>query len=262
MKKLLSILITGIPALTFCQTISTDAPSVSASATSVPKGVFQIESSFDFHWNSESDSRTFTLPFNLVKYGITDKLEIRHTHSLNVRKSTSLDGGLHAKPGELGLGIKYSILDKPDNKTKMGVIGHWTVHPDVVSNTWSGTFAISQEFSKKHAMGGNVGGSFGLLTTSCSNESAGTFNASWIYSYLVSEKWSVFGEVYANYSRSTTTYDPACDMETRTFESSFFSGDIGVLFWVRENIQLDYVFGFGLDHNSYFHSLGFNIMLN
>ena len=262
MKTLITVYLFLISGIVYGQTISTDAPSVSASATSVEKNVFQIESSFDYNYNENSYG--LTLPFNLLKFGITDKIELRHTHSL-VMYQSEFQNALEIDLGALGFGAKYAFFDSKNGNTQIGAIAQWEISPQSTpANTFSGVLALNHSLAEDHSLGFNLGSSYRIQKNDPQYRSSTIgVMSSLMYAYSFGERWSAFIEAYTNYFKGETVLDGGSDFDFE-FETMNYSGDVGILFLLKDNIQLDYVFGFGLgpDNRNYFHSLGFNIMLN
>ncbi len=241
----------------FSQSISTEAPSVSASAVTIPKGHLQGEFSAGIDINNDGPSKfvqSSELPFLLTRYGITDRWEFRTQHSTQF---TRINGINNYQYTSFGVGAKYSILPN-DGNTNLAVIVNYSPYNGI----WRAqqgdiTFAFSQAFKEKHSIGGNVGYSrfavtaegFGVISRSNS------FQGSAYYSLNFAERWTAFGEFYAGYSElSSNNFD--------VLESHNYGIDFGAQFLLRENIQLDWVSGFSLSNAFQFHSLGFNIYFN
>ena len=71
------------------------------------------------------------------------------------------------------------------------------------------------------------------------------------YSNRLSDRLTVFGEVYSSISGWSDNLD------LDFLEINF---DAGAYFLLRDNIQLDYTFGYGARFPMLFHSIGFDIM--
>lgn len=238
----------------FSQSISTEAPSVSASAVTIPKGFLQGEFSAGFDINKGGANtlvKSGELPFLLTRYGLTDRWEVRTQHRTRFTKTNGISNYQYTS---FGVGIKYSILPN-DGNTNLAVIvnyapfnGIWRAQQGDI------TLAFSQALYEKHAIGGNVGYSrfavtaagFGVISLQTA------FPASAYYSFNFAEKWTAFGEFYYQYTNfSANGYQVS--------SGDSYGIDFGLQYLLRENIQLDWVSGFNLTNPYQFHSLGFNI---
>lgn len=238
----------------FSQTISTEAPSVSASAVTIPKGFLQAEVSAGFGINNDAPSsaiRSNELPFLLTRYGISDRWEFRTQHRTQFTRFNGINNYQYTS---FGVGVKYSILPN-EGRTNLAVIANYTPFNGIWrAQQGDVTLAFSQELFEKHALGGNIGyGLFGIFA-----EGFGVFSvlnslpASAYYSWNFIDKWTGFGEFYYQYSQLKLN-----DIEE--FSGNGYGIDFGLQFLLREHIQLDWVSGFNLTNKEQFHSLGFNI---
>jgi hypothetical protein len=237
----------------FGQNISTEAPSVSASAVTVPAGFLQAELSTSINIINdfpENAFRVFEAPFLLARYGLTERFELR-MQSQNVLRDNG--NSYNYSLIQLGIGVKYAILPN-DGNTNLSVIG--TFSPRM--NDWKSrqadlTLAFSQALGARSSIGVNVGGSYFNSNTLGSDFKWQTtsFLGSAVYGYQILDKLTAFGEFY--YSISNIEFN---DIETT---NDAYGIDFGLQYLLRENIQIDYVSGFNLSNKQQFHSLGFNI---
>lgn len=256
-KQFLTVVLFLITNISNAQTISTEAPSVSASAVNVPAKSIQIESSFNYLYerpNNEFSAHGLVVPFILVRYGIIDKLEVRATGSFDIRKNSFI--GTTSYFNDAGIGLKYEILDANKN-TNLAFITHYVPYNfNSLSHATTALFALSQNLGKNHSLGANIGIQY---------DKSEILNVSWegydiryslIYNLKCKEKWTFFVE---GFSSIKTLRQKA--------SSNHFWGDLnlgvdfGFQFLLTDKIQLDYVSGFGLLANNQFHSLGFNILI-
>ena len=69
----------------------------------------------------------------------------------------------------------------------------------------------------------------------------------------MNDRLSLFAEVYGVYSNSYFAGQFDEDLNINM--------DAGLYYFLKDNIQLDYTFGYGLTEYMYFHSLGLDIMI-
>lgn len=282
MKKLLLTLATILfVAYGWGQTISTEAPSVSAGGSTVDKNVFQIESTFT-HTESQStppyEDQNFSIPNLLIRFGIVNGLELRFGIAPVFVRSTYLPENLldnRYKIENTSIGIKYHIINK--EKTDLSIIGQYNYptfnqigdkfYSDEIHGGTS-ILAFSHSLNEKNSFGVNLGSSYNRKKTIYFDNSgifAGngserylTLSSSIIYNYSFSDKWTIFCETFGSLLQITNKFEK--EILTQSDFSSIIGFDTGVLFLLKDHIQLDAVLGYDLTSESLFQSLGFNIM--
>lgn len=262
MKLLITLLGLGLTTLSFGQTISTEAPSVSASAVTVPKNGIQFESTFGASMRqgtSENTSYLFSTPSLLMRYGIAEKFELRATAVYNIIQPSS-GVKIHRMNG-VGIGGKYEILNKPDGNTQMAIIAHANLYnqnsPFVGGSL---LYALSHSFTDQHSIGFNAGIGHSLQQQPNFYEGMSTINYSLIYNFQFNEIMCVFGEFYgSSFNRVVKEYSS----KTVYGFTGSYGFDLGFLFLLQDNIQLDFAAGTNeFTFDNFYGSLGFNILLN
>ncbi|MDX2359970.1 MAG: transporter [Crocinitomicaceae bacterium] len=232
----------------FGQTISTDAPSVSAGATTVGQGVFQIESRFQYTRtrNTSNSVNDFQLPSILFRVGLGKNFELRLINGIELHSSTF---GSNASLSNFVLGMKAQLLNKPDGNTQIAFLVHAQV-PEIENTYFSGTgtLAVNHNLNENNSLGYNVGFTYSTRPTSYESHSV---DLSLIYSHTITSRISLFAEVYGGYRNTTTPNFNG---------STYLDFDAGFMFLLKDNIQLDYSFGASILDKSNFHALGLNFM--
>lgn len=259
------------------QTISTEAPSVSAGGSTVDKNVFQIESTFGHSGvtNGTSIDHYYHLPNLLFRYGVLDRLELRlgtAPYLVRVHWFDSPSNYIHII--NTALGAKYHILNS--EKNNVSVIAQYNlpsyskINDKFESNEFQGASSIltySGAFNDQHSIGANFGVSFSKGPTWLMNHGDPLIyfrlteldlNYSFIYNYSFLSQWTVFGEVFASSSKIKYVWEGETVSEGDFRTNIGF--DTGVLYLLKDNIQLDAVLGYDITNESFFQSLGFNIM--
>lgn len=254
MKIKITLMSLLLSATGFSQSISTEAPSVSASAVTIPQGFLQGEFSAGFDINNDGPStsvQSSELPFLLTRYGLTDRWELRTQHRTQF---TRINGINNYQYTSFGVGVKYSILPN-DGNTNLAIIANYSPYNGIWrAQQGDATLAFSQAITEKHSVGGNVGYArlavtaegFGVISRQNS------YQASAYYSFNFAEKFTAFGEFYYQYAEFSS-------MGNEVTSGDAYGIDFGLQYLLRENIQLDWVSGFSLSNAYQFHSLGFNI---
>jgi len=228
--------------------ISTDAPSVSAGATTVGKRTFQIESRLQYaktRYDSYS-TNDFQLPSILFRIGLGKNFELRLINGIDVR---SINSTTQASLSSFVLGMKAQLLNKPEGNTQIAFLAHATV-PELDSKYMSatGTFAVNHNLNDRNSLGYNAG--FSYMANGNFHESH-SVDLSLIYSNAVTSRLSLFAEFYGGYRNTTHPVKQG---------ATYLNFDAGFLFLLKDNIQLDYSFGVGVLDKFNFHAIGFNIM--
>jgi hypothetical protein len=264
MKHLTSIVLLTFAFNATSQTIITEAPSVSASAVTVPKNGFQIESTLTFSSTNEFapyKSYTFGMPTALFRFGLFEKFELRATGTFNIFHNDLFIDPTRYKVRDIGIGAKYEILNKPEGKTQMAVIAHFNFwNQDNPYKASSIDYALNHNFNDRHSVGFNLGTRIDWRANNDSfSQVITTFRSSLIYNFSVNDKITLFGEVYGA-TAEWAQKSPGFEYKSG-FQNSF-GADLGILYLLRDNIQLDAAFGASLDGERFNGSLGFNILLN
>lgn len=260
MKFLLAFLFIGSSVFAKGQTISTDAPSVSASANTVPKSSVQFESSFGTTLNvimKGNETYQFNLPSLLVRYGVADNIELRAsaTHELYQNyagiKTNRING--------VNIGAKFQVLNKPESKTQMALITDFNVYNQ--SNPYVGgslIYALGHSFNDKHSLGFNAGIGHLFWQQPYVYHGITDLSSSLIYNFLFHPRMCVFGEIYGSSSKFVEKNSGIKNEDEFELEMGV---DIGFLFLLKDDIQLDFATGASLEFDSYYASLGFSILL-
>ncbi|XOV69054.1 MAG: hypothetical protein ACFHU9_07665 [Fluviicola sp.] len=238
----------------FSQSISTEAPSVSASAVTVPKGFLQGELStqVSIQDNGVNPNAQFDqLPFLLMRYGLTNRLELRLEQNTGLNH---FNGNISYRMNHLGIGAKYSILPNEGNTNLAAIVRYSPFNGNWDGNQGDITLTFSHAFLEQHTVGANLGYSLFRLNPGDPNPITSMYAIpfSAVYSFQFADNWTAFGEVFGNYNELIIG-------DLSVFSGDNYGVDFGLQFLLRENIQLDWVSGFGLTNKYQFHSLGFNI---
>lgn len=224
------------------QSIQTDAPSASFSASTLRPGTFQIESRLQLTQTFSNGWKTYQwmLPSNLFRLSLSKNAEFRIVSGMELQHSQNTRS-FGFSP--LQLGTKIQLLRKEN--TQLALLIHGEVpNLDLEHYTGSGIVAFNHALNNKNSMGFNAGFHYASRNTIESHE----LTASLYLSHQFSPKLSMFGEVYGGYQHVTTLHT----------ESTWFNTDFGLLYLVTDHFQIDFTFGAGILDRMYFHALGFN----
>ena len=232
----------NVPSAGFGQKIVTDRPDQTESSSTVPKKSLQIESGMLLKFVEEGDLslREFAIPTTLFRYGISKGVELRVVNQyVNIKeKGTSNEiSGI----ADLEIGAKVRIFSKENSKTEIGFLSHLILPTGTkeVSFEKVGTInklAISHELSDNIGLAYNVGYSYLGFDD-------GFFTYSLVLGIGVSEKVGMYVEPYGRIG---------------LLDKHFSNVDAGITYLLKDNFQLDFSFGTGINHTMNFLSAGFS----
>lgn len=222
--------------------IVTDRPDQTESSTIIPLKGFQIECgvmSGNYNFNNSSQ-KLLLIPNTLFRYGLTKNIELRLVEQLISFKNeqTSEENfGL----SDLELGVKIQILKNPDINTEIAFISHLVLPTGAVSITNGNAgivnkLAISHSLTKFLDLGYNVGYNY-------FNTETGYLTYSVVLGTGITKRIGAYIETYDEF------------VEFTDWISNF---DSGITYLVRENLQLDFSFGVGLNQKMNYFSVGFS----
>ncbi|OEK05108.1 transporter [Roseivirga misakiensis] len=256
MKKTLTILTTlllALPALAQEETkemgnIVTDRPTQSVSAFTVGKGIFQVETGFalqvenaffaDFSMPGSmvfpADFQAITYNTTLLRYGISDRVELRFGQNLG-RTRVVADGDLLAKSDALfiptSLGAKVNLLDPVGARPAISFVGQ--ISGPLFSDLELGTdlefrFNFAHQLNENLSVGYNIGGV--VNTNANDNSFTGLYTA--VLGYSITPKLAAFAEFFGFLNSGQGQNDHQIDF--------------GLTYLVNSNFQLDVYGGSGL----------------
>lgn len=240
MKKISSVLLT----LTFSflssqESIETDRPDQTESASLTPKKIIQIESGFLYE-KTGTQAEKFSHPNILWKYGINDNFELRMITEFSSEKSgnETFSGMM-----PLTLGFKAKLTDEKKLLPKISFIAHLTAnklsskHFETSHIAPSFKFLFQHTLSEKWRMGYNLGADWNGETPDAT--AVYTLSAA----YGINEKWGAFAEVFGFLNK---------------FQKADHSLHGGFIYFISNDFQLDASSGFGISESSpdYFISCG------
>ncbi|MGW8121812.1 transporter [Roseivirga echinicomitans] len=222
-------------------TLITDRPTQTYSSFVVPKGAFQIESGMGYSNELSPNfalvdltAETFTLNFLQLRYGLSDRLELRLAQNVYFDRE-KLNGEVRRK-GELQfastwIGAKYGLLDEEGFVPKTSFLAEYVT--DVFEDKMKQSLInlrlnFSNTLSEKMTLGYGFGG---LVPT---KNGPLNFEYSVVGAYAFQPNWGAFLELYG------------------TFRNDWVNShnvDMGISYLVNNNLQLDAYTGFDLSNN-------------
>ena len=233
------------------QTIITDRPDQTESSSTIQKGSVQIESgvlisqnstNYDFYSTNE---KNIYFPSTLFRIGLTEKIELRlfNQYQQMCTQTNSFNGF-----NNLELGLKLQLLQKENGFTEIAFLSHMVIPtaPSRLSENGENNIGTINKLCVSHNIGEKVGLGYNVGYNYLNNRE-GDFTYSLVLGIELNDKISTYIEPYGEFSDLDNT------------ESNF---NMGITYLLRDNLQLDYSYGLGLNHAFNFMSVGFSININ
>ena len=218
------------------QTIYTDRPDQTEGPRAVPQGSFQLESGILWEQRGTQDQESWALPNTLFRVGLNRWLELRLVPELRYSPTAGRAGDFRFS--DLQVGAKATFLNR--EKIKIGLLEHLFV-PTRLRRGQQRALAMSHRLAVSHSGGGPWSLSYNLGYQHGALLGPDAFLYTMSAGYGLSEKLGLFLEGYGQAPRG---------------EMARFSADAGLTYLLHPRLQLDYLFGFGLNHPMQFSSIG------
>lgn len=224
------------------QQIITDRPDQTESSSTIPKGSLQIESGLllGFSDNELNSERQFIGPSSLFRYGMTNTLEIRIVNQFESIKNKS-NNQEFSGISDLEIGVKIQLFQSEGVNSEVAFLSHLVLPTgsDDLTNNELGTInklAFSHELNKRLGLGYNFG--YNYFGTGI-----GDLTYSLVLGFKINEKAGVYLEPYG---------------ELIDFREHLANFDSGFTYSLKDNFQLDFSFGTGINYTMNYISAGFS----
>jgi hypothetical protein len=251
MKSILTFIFSLYGLFLFGQ-IVTDRPTQTTGPTTVPKGTFQLETGGVFS-NTDGLEGQLQLPGNLFRIGLGKAVEIRIVNGLTF---SNLKNKVEVSFSNVELGFKFQLLNKEDKKTQIGFIAHGFTSTGLNSlNIYERgshfQLAFNHNLNNRNSIGYNFSYRFSFIGSFDNGDIAQNLSYTLNYAHALTERLGLFVEVYGWFN-DFVYYDD------NNVEFNFNSG---LTYLIRDNLQLDYSFGFGILDRMNFQSLGLSFFI-
>ncbi|MDF1866136.1 MAG: transporter [Saprospiraceae bacterium] len=232
----------------FGQEIVTDRPNQTESALTVPKGSLQIESGILFGFTNQEgiSERQVLIPTNLFRFGLTKGIELRSVAQLESLKNKTTFEEINGV-SDFEIGTKVQLFKKEQVNTQVAFLTHFLIPigSNGLTNEKFGSIsklAAAIEFGPKVGAGYNLGYSY-------FGNGKGNLTYSIATGFKLTEQTSLYIEPFG---------------EIVELEKHLLNVDAGFTYLLRDNLQLDFSFGTGINNTMTYMALGFswNIKLN
>jgi hypothetical protein len=226
----------------FGQEIITDRPDQTESSSTIPRGSLQIESGIlvRFAENNSISLREISAPSTLFRYGISKSVEIRVVNQFVSIKNKNTSNEINGIT-DLEVGAKVQIFKKQGVNTEIAFLSHLILPTGSkdVSFDKVGTInklSISHEINDKIGVGYNLGYNYfgfdnGFLTYSL------------VIGIKINNKAGIYLEPYG---------------EIGIFDEYLANFDTGFTYLLKDNFQLYFSFGTGINYTMNYISAGFS----
>ena len=230
------------------QEIITDRPDQTESSSTVEKGSVQIESGFLFYQTEEKNSfndiirrKDIYFPTTLFRIGLTNNIELR---VLNQYQYHIYGSNLAHGFNDLEVGVKIQVFKKENSFTEIAFLSHALLPtaPSLFSENIFGSInklCVSHNLNNNIALGYNIG--YNYL------ENIESLTYSIVLGFSLNQKMSAYFEPYG---------------EVSDFKDLASNVNMGITYLIKDNLQLDYSFGTGLNNKFNFMSIGCSIKIS
>ena len=224
------------------QKIVTDRPDQTESSSTVPKKSLQIESGMLIKFAEEGDIslREIAIPSTLFRYGIGKGIEIRVVNQyVNIKeKNTSKEiSGI----SDLEIGAKIQLLKKENINTEIAFLSH-VILPTGTKEVSFEKLGTINKLSISHELTDNIGLAYNLGYNYFGYDN-GFLTYSLVLGIGITEKVGMYLEPYGSIG---------------IFDEHLANFDAGVTYLVKDNFQLDFSFGTGINYTMNYLSAGFS----
>ena len=223
------------------QEIITDRPDQTESSSTIQKGNLQIESGLLLEFLGEDIScseRNILAPTTLIRYGLLDFAELRIVSQIESVKnnSTSVTG-----ISDLEIGTKLQLLKKEKSLLEIALLSHIII-PTGSKEVSSNTTGSINKLCVSHRSNTNISIAYNL-GYNYFGSGKGNPTYSFVLGSAINDKASVYLEPYG---------------ELTEFENNVININSGITYLMKDNFQLDFSFGTGINHIFNYTAIGFS----
>lgn len=222
------------------QTIVTDRPDQTESSSTVPKGSFQIETGVLVGFTDTDDvsERHLLLPSTLFRIALSEGIEIRVVSQLESIKNKTFDETFSGM-SDLELGAKLQLFKKENVNTEIAFLSH-LILPTGSKEITIDEFGTINKLSISHALSESVGIGYNV-GYNYFGDGKGDLTYSLAIGFGITDKLAVYIEPYGDLVE---------------FDDHVSNFDAGFTYLIKDNFQLDFSFGTGLNHTMNYISIG------
>ncbi|MEE9432081.1 MAG: transporter [Melioribacteraceae bacterium] len=247
-KKYIFILVLVLLSNLFAQDLVTDRPDQTESSSTVPKNSLQIESGILLGEVEDNSiiNKQFLFPSTLFRYGLTSGLEIRVVNQFEKSEIESIGNEIDINKNkistsgfsDLEVGAKVQLFQREDVNAEVAFLSHLVI-PTGSSNFSNEKLASINKLCVSHTLSETVDLGYNIGYDYFSKENSA-------YTYSLATAVSVNNEV----GLYIETYG---EIVNKNHISNF---DGGVTYLLKRNLQFDFSFGTGINHQMNYVAFG------
>jgi len=262
MKYFVSLLLIILSTGLFSQAIITDRPDQTESPVAVSPGLIQVESGLLFQRMGGEDGISMSrsvYPTNLFRIGLVKNLELRVVNEISTYKiqETAFNDSIeinrsYSGTEDMQIGFKYQFTPL-ESKVIVGLMGHVFVptgSAGISADDYGvlGRLNVAFSIDEKRGISANFGYVNNDLDLRDNREEQlnGNFTYTLAYGHSLSDRVGLYIEAYGDY------------VEFEEWENNM---DAGITYLLRDHIQLDYSYGWGLENIMNYHSIGISFYI-
>ena len=213
------------------QEIITDRPDQTESSSTIQKGNLQIESGLLLEFLGKDIScseRNILSPTTLIRYGLLDFAELRIVSQIESVKNNSTSAtGI----SDLEIGTKLQLLKKEKSLLEIALLSHIII-PTGSKEVSSNTAGSINKLCVSHRSNTNISIAYNL-GYNYFGSGKGDLTYSFVLGSRINDKASVYFEPYGEFIE---------------FEDNVININSGITYLMKDNFQLDFSFGTGINH--------------
>ena len=221
------------------QHIITDRPDQTEASSIVPVNSLQIEMGFISERINQGEEKSVAFPSTLLRYSFNDLIELRVFNQYE-NYSSSIQNGSDKGLGDLEIGGKIQVFRRDSCVTEVAFITH-AVLPTAKTSLSNKTLGVITKLSVSHSLSNRLSIGYNLGYSFLDKTHAFTYSLA--LGLSLTDKIGCYIEPFGIYS------------ENGFFESNF---DGGFTYLLKQNLQLDASYGFGLNHTMNYIAFGFS----
>ena len=223
------------------QEIITDRPDQTESSSTIQKENLQIESGLLLEFLGEDIScseRNILAPTTLIRYGLLDFAELRIVSQIESVKNNSISvTGI----SDLEIGTKLQLLKKEKSLLEIALLSHIII-PTGSKEVSSNTTGSINKLCVSHRSNTNISIAYNL-GYNYFGSGKGDLTYSFVLGSRINDKASVYFEPYGEFIE---------------FEDNVININSGITYLLKDNFQLDFSFGTGINHIFNYTAIGFS----
>ncbi|SVD56944.1 uncharacterized protein METZ01_LOCUS409798, partial [marine metagenome] len=223
------------------QGIITDRPDQTESSLTIQVKSLQIESGLLLEFLGEdglNSERSILAPTTLIRYGLLDFAEVRIVSQIeNIKNKSNNITGIK----DLEIGAKLQLLKKKQVSLEIALLSHLII-PSGSKEVTGNTSGLINKVCVSHKTNSNIDIGYNLGYNYFDDDSE-SFTYSVVIGLGINERASIYFEPYG---------------EVLNLDKNLTNINSGITYLLRDNFQLDFSFGSGINYTFNYVATGFS----